>query len=148
MSYPVVDGTGAVSSKIVLIVDDDAGMTSMLSTFLFQLGYSPRYLNDSNTVLPWLESHVSDGVIVDLRMPGLDGILLIRAIRKRHRLLPIVIYTGFGYEEGKMKEALDAGMWAWKKIQVALKRALASSSALITSSNLAFCDLAFGYSER
>lgn len=42
-------------------------------------------------------------------MPGSDGLSLIRAIRERLADVPIVMFTGAGYDEAKMKSAVDAG---------------------------------------
>ena len=48
-------------------------------------------------------------VVVDLNMPKVDGISLISYIREIRPSLPIIVFTGVGYEEEKMHGALRAG---------------------------------------
>ena len=57
----------------------------------------------------WLETNPCDAAILDIGMPDIDGITLISLVRKRHPHLPIVIFTGLGYDEEMMKAARVAG---------------------------------------
>lgn len=86
--------SGDTPSKRVLIVDDDAGITSMLTLLLTKMRYETHALLDSTKVLPWLMIHPCDTMVLDLRMPHLDGLALLQLIRQRFASLPVVIYTG------------------------------------------------------
>ncbi|MBA2586455.1 MAG: response regulator, partial [Chthoniobacterales bacterium] len=48
-------------------------------------------------------------VVVDLNMPKIDGIALIAFIREFDQRLPIIVFTGVGYDEERMHAALRAG---------------------------------------
>ena len=58
---------------------------------------------------PGLPSMNCDVAIVDLKMPKVDGISLITFIREMNPALPVVVFTGVGYDEEQMHAALHAG---------------------------------------
>jgi DNA-binding NarL/FixJ family response regulator len=57
----------------------------------------------------WLEMNDCEVAVVDLNMPKVDGISLITYVREIRRRLPIIVFTGVGYDEQKMHAALRAG---------------------------------------
>ena len=59
--------------------------------------------------MAWLESNPCDAVILDIGMPKIDGLSLISMIREKHAVLPIVMFTGLGYDEEAMQTARKAG---------------------------------------
>src|SRR6266516_3842088 len=92
-----------------LIIDDDPAITRFLVTYLRQKGHSCQALTDGFQTASWLAYNDCQVVIVDLRMPKVDGISLISFIREINPKTPIVVFTGIGYDEEKMHAALRAG---------------------------------------
>ncbi len=92
-----------------LVIDDDAAITKFLSAYLKQKGHTCAALTEGFQTAVWLEMHDCEVVVVDLNMPKVDGISLITYIREIQRSLPIIVFTGVGYEEEKMHAALRAG---------------------------------------
>jgi len=92
-----------------LIIDDDPGIAKFLVTYLRQRGHTCDSLTDGFQTAAWLAHHDSDVVIVDLKMPKVDGISLISFIREINAKIPIVVFTGVGYDEEQMHAALRAG---------------------------------------
>jgi DNA-binding response OmpR family regulator len=92
-----------------LIIDDDPAITRFLTTYLRQKGHTCAALTEGFQTAAWLEMHDCEVVVVDLRMPKVDGISLISYIREIQANLPIIVFTGVGYEEQKMHAALRAG---------------------------------------
>src|SRR6266705_4948972 len=92
-----------------LIIDDDPAITRFLVTYLRQKGHSCQALTDGFQTASWLAYNDCEVVIVDLRMPKVDGISLISFIREINPKIPIVVFTGIGYDEEKMHAALRAG---------------------------------------
>ncbi len=92
-----------------LIIDDDPAITRFLVTYLRQKGHSCEALTDGFQTASWLAHNDCKVVIVDLRMPKVDGISLISFIREINPTIPIVVFTGVGYDEEKMHAALRAG---------------------------------------
>ncbi|HEY2343638.1 MAG TPA: response regulator, partial [Chthoniobacteraceae bacterium] len=66
-------------------------------------------LTDGNKALGWLEANPCDAIILDIGMPKIDGLSLISMIREKFAELPIVMFTGLGYDEEAMQKARKAG---------------------------------------
>lgn len=92
-----------------LLIDDDPSITKFLVTYLKQKGHTCEYLTEGFKTAAWLEHHKCDVVVVDLNMPKVDGISLISFIREMSQSLPIIVFTGVGYDEERMHAALRAG---------------------------------------
>jgi len=92
-----------------LIIDDDPGIAKFLVTYLRQRGHTCDSLTEGFQTATWLAHHDCDVVIVDLKMPKVDGISLISFIRDINTKIPIVVFTGVGYDEEQMHAALRAG---------------------------------------
>ncbi|HEV3147998.1 MAG TPA: response regulator [Chthoniobacterales bacterium] len=96
-------------SSQFLIIDDDPALTRFLVTYLRQKGHTCQALTEGFQTAAWLAHHDCEVVIVDLRMPKVDGISLISFIREINPRIPIVVFTGIGYDEEQMHAALRAG---------------------------------------
>ena len=92
-----------------LIIDDDPAITKFLVTYLKQKGHTCESLTEGFQTAAWLEHNRCDVIVVDLNMPKVDGISLISFIREMSHTLPIIVFTGVGYDEDRMHTALRAG---------------------------------------
>lgn len=92
-----------------LIIDDDPAITKFLVTYLKQKGHTCASLTEGFRTAGWLEHNDCEVVVVDLNMPKVDGISLISFIRENDPKLPIIVFTGVGYDEERMHAALRAG---------------------------------------
>ena len=92
-----------------LIVDDDPAIANFLVTYLHQRGHTCHSLTDGFQTAAWLAHHDCDVAIIDLKMPKVDGVTLISFIREINSHLPIIVFTGLGYNDEKMNAALSAG---------------------------------------
>src|SRR5580693_10313149 len=78
----------------VLIVDDDPALRKILSVMLTQADFLCRTAACGEEALRILESHPTDVVISDLRMPGISGMDLLIEVRKRYPRLAFLMVTG------------------------------------------------------
>lgn len=92
-----------------LIIDDDPAIAKFLVTYLKQKGHTCESLTEGFQTAAWLQNNHCDVVVVDLKMPKVDGISLISFIREISQKLPIIVFTGVGYDEERMHAALRAG---------------------------------------
>jgi two-component system OmpR family response regulator len=96
-------------SSQFLIIDDDPAISRFLVTYLRQKGHTCQSLTEGFQTATWLAHHDCDVVVVDLKMPKVDGISLITFIREINSTVPIIVFTGMGYDEEQMHAALRAG---------------------------------------
>src|SRR5271163_782043 len=91
----------------ILVVDDETQITRVLRAALSAQGYDVRSANDPVEALRVFEEWVPDLMITDLMMPGMTGVELCRAARKKSKA-PILVLSVRDQERSKI-EALDAG---------------------------------------
>jgi DNA-binding response OmpR family regulator len=97
------------ASAEFLIIDDDPAIAKFLVTYLKQKGHTCDSLTEGFRTAAWMEHNRCDVMVVDLNMPKVDGISLISFIREMSQDLPIIVFTGVGYDEVRMHAALRAG---------------------------------------
>ena len=92
-----------------LIVDDDKAICEMMQTLLEAEGYQVKTLNDPTQVEAEVRAGGYHMIVLDLMMPKLDGIEVLRRIRKVDNDIAVVIFTGFpNLETAVQSMKLDA----------------------------------------
>jgi two-component system nitrogen regulation response regulator NtrX len=102
---------GAMEGRI-LIVDDDASVRSVLKRILTGAGYGVQEAGDAFKALDMLDAQPPDAALLDIKMPGMDGLGLIENLRQRQLDIPVVVLTGHG-DEFTSQQCLDAGAAAY-----------------------------------
>ena len=80
----------------VLIIDDEAGIRESLETLLVLEGYRVDTAGDGELGLDRIGQHAYDLVLLDLALPGRNGIEVLGLIRERHPALPVIMLTAYG----------------------------------------------------
>jgi DNA-binding response OmpR family regulator len=101
-------------SKQILIVDDEDSVRVFLSTLLQHSGFATYRAGDALAALELLEEVSPDLIILDVMLPGMDGIELCRLLRARAETaqIPILIHSGRSYAES-ISHAFQAGANAY-----------------------------------
>jgi len=86
-------------SKKILIVDDNPNMSVLLSDILEIFEYEGSQAENGEEALEKLGSDDYAMVFTDLRMPKMDGIDLLKAIKDKHPSMPVVVITGYSIGE-------------------------------------------------
>ena len=94
----------------VLIVDDDVDGCRPLARLLEVVGHRPFFVHDGRAALALLDQLRPDLILLDVMMPGLDGIEVLRTIRAhpRHKEIPVIVYSALADQE-TVDSALNAG---------------------------------------
>jgi two-component system, NtrC family, nitrogen regulation response regulator NtrX len=87
----------------ILVVDDEAGVRSSLAGILGDEGYAVTACDSGEAGLIALEARRYDLVLLDVWLPGLDGLEVLRRIRERDSELPVVVISGHGTIETAVK---------------------------------------------
>lgn len=92
----------------ILIVEDEAKMRRLLELNLGEDGFSTFSAGDAETGLKLLRENSIDLVVTDLKLPGMDGLEFLQAVKRQNAALPVVVMTAFGSVETAV-EAMKAG---------------------------------------
>ncbi|MBU2551211.1 MAG: response regulator [Proteobacteria bacterium] len=92
----------------ILLVDDERDFVEMLSLRLEEEGHKVRPAYSGEEALKSLSEAEPDVVILDIKMPGMDGIEALKAIKARHPVVEIILLTGHGAVETAV-EGLKSG---------------------------------------
>ena len=80
----------------IIVVDDDARLRELLNRYLSEQGYSVRAVADGNDMNRWLARERYDLMVLDLMMPGEDGLSICRRLRGLGDKMPIIMLTAKG----------------------------------------------------
>jgi two-component system, OmpR family, response regulator MprA len=97
-----------MSPVAVLLVDDDASIRRMLERTLTAEGYDVAAVADGGAAMAAVERSVPDAIVLDVAMPGLDGLSVTRRLRAKGLAVPILLLTARDALEERVA-GLDAG---------------------------------------
>ena len=93
----------------ILVVDDEASIRDLLSKTLALAEYDVDVSPDGRSALERMRLYPYDLLIADLKMPGMDGLAVIREAKRYKSDLPVIIITGFSTESSAI-EAVNLGV--------------------------------------
>ena len=130
----------------ILIADDEKEMVNALKVLLQHQNYSVDGVYDGQSALEYIRSGIYDAVILDIMMPKIDGITVLKTIRKEKITTPILLLSAKGQMEDRVV-GLDSGADDYlvkpffMKELLARIRALTRRKPLLNDSVLEFRDL-------
>lgn len=83
---------------VILVVDDEKDVTTSLQGFFTALGYDMLTAFDGNEALKIIDSVTVDLILLDVRMPGVDGIQILKHVRKDKPKAKVIIMTAYDKE--------------------------------------------------
>ena len=94
----------------ILVVDDDVDTCRNMADLFGDLGYAIETADGGHAALDRARQQAYDLGLLDLRMPGMDGLTLCRHLKRLQPLMVTMIVTAYG-DSDLEKEALAAGAW-------------------------------------
>lgn len=91
----------------ILIVEDDEDTAEVVSTLLADAGFQTTAVDNGEGALRNISAHAPDLVLLDLNLPDISGIDVLRNVRS-HSFLPMIVLSGYGKDRDRVK-ALEAG---------------------------------------
>lgn len=100
----------------LMLVEDEAPIVQSLLPFLYDLGHDVTAAYNGYEALASLEAKTFHVVLTDVKMPGIDGIELLTAIKQHSygKALDVIVFTGHGTEDLAIR-ALRAGAFDYLK---------------------------------
>ncbi|MGD9290839.1 MAG: response regulator [Desulfobacterales bacterium] len=96
----------------VLLVDDEREFVQTLSERLIMRDMGSAVAYDGESALALIKEDEPEVIIVDLKMPGVDGIEVLRKVKKNHPQIEVIILTGHGHEEDRQL-CMELGAFAY-----------------------------------
>jgi DNA-binding NtrC family response regulator len=91
------------SGREVLIVEDEMRLRNMLNQALKEMGFNATLAPSAESAAKLLAQRSFDIMMLDLNLPGMDGIEFLEGVRERHKDIQVIILTGFGDLEAAKK---------------------------------------------
>ena len=92
----------------ILVVDDSAVDRALTGHLVSDAGWSVNFAENGRIAMECIEKERPDAVLTDMQMPGLDGLKLVKEVRRKYSEIPVILMTAYGSEELAVK-ALKAG---------------------------------------
>ena len=121
----------------LVAIDDEPEFTKTIEQFFSTRGFEVRVALTGTTGLELVDYHDPDVVLVDLKLPGMDGDELLQRIRKTHPKTPVIVITAYN-DGGKTRDRLlslgafahfDKPLSSLRDLAETVKRALAHAAA-------------------
>jgi DNA-binding response OmpR family regulator len=93
----------------LLVIDDDTNLLNFLSEELTEAGFGVQTVDNGADAIVLVAEQNFDLILLDMLMPGLDGIQVVRVLRKVAPGVPIIGLTGY-VGRGYMSQAMDLGV--------------------------------------
>lgn len=119
----------------ILVIDDEQGIRNLLDTLLRRKGYDVILSANGQKGLELFRRERPDVIVLDLKMPGMDGLTVLQQIRSLDPKKPVIVLTGTGTAEAEQKvRALGATEYVEKEFSLhrlgaSLKRLLSVTNA-------------------
>jgi len=101
---PVATG----DEDFILVVDDEPQIRDLLKRFLSLRGYKVRVASDGQQALTMVEQETPQLIVLDVYMPGINGVEVLRRLRRRKFTGGVILLTG-SQDDKLLQEALDLG---------------------------------------
>lgn len=88
----------------ILVVDDEASLRTVLSSELHTEGYMVSTASDGDEAIDLLQSHSFDLILLDIKMPRVDGFQVLRYVKEKLPHIKVIMLTGFA----DLKNAIES----------------------------------------
>ncbi|MSO82155.1 MAG: response regulator [Acidobacteria bacterium] len=116
----------------VLVVDDEASIRDLLAKTLALAEYDVDTVADASAALERVRAADYSLLIADLKMPGMDGLTLIRQVKRIRSDLPVIIITGYSSETSAI-EAVNLGVAGYLRKPFRVPEVLAAAAKALIS---------------
>ena len=150
---------GGIELGDILIVDDDTQLRQSFDKLLTEEGHSVRAASTGEAALAMVQESVPDLAVMDVRLPGMNGLETFRAMRELEPKLPVIVMTAFGTTEvaieatklgafeyvlkpfeipdilALINQALEAGRFMRSRVEIDVVPEIATTEAIVGRSD-------------
>lgn len=137
---PSGTANGSAETPSILVVDDNPDFLEVLEVFFRKKGYRVQTARNGVEALQEFKQRPVDIVVLDLKMPELDGLGTLRALRTLNPLAEIIVLTGYGTKDAAIEslrfrvyDFLEKPLYHIEELNSVVERALAAKRTLLLS---------------
>jgi DNA-binding response OmpR family regulator len=124
----------------LLVVEDDAGIQEVLRLELTEQGFDVQVVDSGEAAVEHVDKNPVDLVLLDLRMPGMDGVETAKALKERRPNLPIVLCSVFDEKRlepymGREIQAFLPKPFTFRRLQTTVEGVLSHAGTTLSSKN-------------
>ena len=119
----------------ILAVDDEPDALELYKDLFTQKGYFVECANGGIEAIKIIEKTGFDAVLLDIRMPEMDGIETLMKLKEMKPELPIVMLTAYGYDENLINKALQIGAAGYISKNLPLAQIVHTFQTLLSTMN-------------
>ena len=93
----------------ILAVDDEQDALELFKDLFIKKGYDVQCVSSGLEALELIDKIDVDAILLDIRMPVLDGIETLSKIKQKKPNIPVVMLTAYGYDDNLINKALEMG---------------------------------------
>jgi len=93
----------------LLVIDDESDALELFKDLFTKKGYGVECAQGGADALAFVESNIVDAILLDIRMPVMDGIEVLTKLKEMKPEIPVVMLTAYGYDDNLINKALDSG---------------------------------------
>ena len=93
----------------ILVVDDEAPIRDLLEDLFKKEDCLPICCGSGEEALELLKKETFDVVLLDIKLPGMSGLEVLKEVRQLYTKLPVVMITGFGFDEELITKSKQLG---------------------------------------
>ena len=117
----------------VLIVDDEEAVRDLFSELLIKEGQRVSACATGEETLELLKKETFDVVLLDIKLPGMSGLEVLKNIRETYKNLIVVMITGFGYDEDLIAKTKQLGCSGYIGKNMPISQILATFKQFVKS---------------
>src|SRR3989304_541200 len=99
----------------ILVVDDEKSMREFLSIMLGREGYSVETFSSGEAALEYFKGNTCDLVMADMKMPGMGGLKLLKAVKDINPEVTVIMITAYASVDSAVEAMKSAGFAARRK---------------------------------
>lgn len=92
-----------------MVVDDERDVRAMCTDVLEDAGFETGTAATCDGALMEMEENEADAMLLDIELPDEDGLSFLPRFKKLYPNVPVIMFTAYGYDEARMKTALENG---------------------------------------
>jgi two-component system, response regulator, stage 0 sporulation protein F len=117
----------------ILIVDDEADARDLFKDLFSRKGYAVELAAGGSEALECADKMALDTVLLDIRMPVMDGIEVLSRLKQKMPELPVIMLTAYGYDDNLVNKALKLGAAGYISKNISLAQILHTFQTLLST---------------